>query len=298
MAKRVTEPHIAHWRQLQADGKRIPQIARETGWDARTVHKHLDADIRSAQVREIRRALFQERLGQHWDMLLERVLQDLETAEELTVQKAFDLVSSQELFDSTGVRAQRVSSVDYAVEVKARGSIEWQLLQQHMPKDTLWQAVRHFEESLSEKLASHQGLYEYVAQDLSARLELDVVERVGNAPALSRALTLWATVRAYEQASGQGVAPVSEDQVYESTSGEMKVGELQQAAHAPGRKTDLVKAINQTITECSQTEAARRAIAAERLTSDALADLKRLADYFRLLRYLPGVCEVCARFEV
>ena len=87
MPKKVTLAQIKIWRELLSDGKDYLEIGRITGWQDRTVRKHLESDIRSSGATEIRRELFKERLGQHWDMLLERVLGSLDSLKPLPPQE-------------------------------------------------------------------------------------------------------------------------------------------------------------------------------------------------------------------
>ncbi len=300
MPKKVNPDILARWRRLQAEGKSYAQIARLTEWQARTVRKHLQADIRLEEGQAIRRELFKELLGQHWEMLIESIVKGLEALESLPPHELAVLVSEPETQDLTmgGVRIVCPREGDCTATVIARATTEWDLLTQHIPKDSLWTAVSDFERSLETQLNCHRALYFGVVRQLSSTLSLPVVETVGLNPGLSRTMLRWAYFEALRAAAGLDIAPLTSADIDESTRGQIKIRDVGRAVFAPGRADDVISATNETILRWSRSAKARNALSASQESRQTLQSLGRITDYLRLLRYLPGVCEVCSRIEI
>ena len=151
MPKFVSRAQIMKWRQLLSEGKDYAEIGKETGWQARTVRKHLESDIRSGEAVQIRQQLFKERLGKHWDMLIDGVLDQLEKLTELSVPgEELDLINSSGTYAREICGAVVIRDPGWAlnVEVGGRKTHYWPLLWQHMPKDPLWAAVAKCEDGL------------------------------------------------------------------------------------------------------------------------------------------------------
>lgn len=296
MPKQVRSADIAEWRRLRAEGKSFSQIARLTGWQGRTVRKHLDADIRSGEAQQIRRELFKDRLGRHWDMLIEGVLAGLGPTGSIfpeDVLRSLDAAKSTQV-ETAGLRIEPGGDTGLSVQVVARDVTEWGLLGQHIPRDPLWAAVRAYEQAVEKELNAHIGLKHDVAEELQAALGVSVAARLGETPGLASTLVLWAYGEVLRPDAPSH--PLTEDEVHESSSGQMKVRDTNRAAFLPGRKAELVLALNEVVSKNAHSHLVNGTLA-ER-TRRCYLELRRVMDHTRLLTYLPGVCEVCARIEV
>ncbi len=300
MPKMVTSDTLARWRKLQAEGRTYSQIARLTGWQSRTVRRHLQADVRSEEAQSIRRELFKELLGQHWEMLIERVVAGLQALDPLPSQEVAVLVSEPGAQDLQigGVDIACPHRGDFSVTATARATTEWDLLMQHIPKDRLWTAVSSFEESLATELDQHRALYLGVEEQLSAALSLPVVESVQLTAGLSRGIVRWAYMEALQAAAGREFRKLTSADIHESTRGQIKIRDVGRAAFAPERADDVISAINATISTWSESVQAGNALSASQESPRTLQSLGQITDYLRLLRYLPGVCEVCSRIQI
>lgn len=298
MAKKVTPANIAEWRRLRAEGKAYSQIGKLTGWQGRTIRKHLFADIRSDETQSIRRELFKERLGRHWDMLIEGVLMGLGPTGVISPQDVLRALDSPEStpLETGGLRIEVSGEKKLSVEALARNSTEWALLGQHIPADPLWSAVGAYERAVSTELKAYRDLERSVAQALGAALAVPVEDQVGETPSLAAVLIRWAYAQVVLP-EGQR-QQLADEEVIESSSGQMKVRDVSQAALLPGRKGELVIALNTTISKKAQSDLGGNALSATQRTQRSYLELRRVMDHTRLLTYLPGVCEVCVRIEV
>ena len=113
---------IAEWQRLQAQGHTVAQVAKATGWQARTVKKHLEGEIRSGEARQIRRDLFKERLGEHWDLLIERVMGSLTSLNPPSPQEVSAMFGTSNGLDwrTKGFHVARGPSGTLLVEIMAR----------------------------------------------------------------------------------------------------------------------------------------------------------------------------------
>ena len=300
MPKKVTPAVLARWRSLIAEGMSIPVIAKETGWQARTVRKHIQADIRSGEAQRIRQELFKERLGEHWDLLVNHVSRRLLECWPPETNEVAELVSARDTvaFAKRGCRVDWDEETGFSVRVAARDSTEWELLAQHIPRDSLWGAVRGYEDALRVELQALRDLYLTLEGALGDRLHLEVVNAVIDGPAIGRSLVRWMFAETLRAASGIPVDSLRRQEVHESTIGQMRVRDLPRAAVAPGRANELTDAINEVKREQSSSDKARKAEMSGQVKAEALKELHRLAERWTLLRYLPGVCELCSRIEV
>ncbi len=99
MPKKPSPALISKWRELRAEGMSYSQIGKETGnWQGRTVKKYVGQDLASREGKGVRLELFKERLGQHWDMVLNKVLGDLESIKVPAPGEALAWLYSEEAF--------------------------------------------------------------------------------------------------------------------------------------------------------------------------------------------------------
>ena len=162
LPRKPTSVDISRWRELYSEGKRYSEIAEIEGWQARTVKKYIESDIRSPEIDRIRTELFKERLGQHWDMLLEGVLSRVDSLSPITNAleepitasrpghanlmgissiKSWSTTEGSSILDLGFATIARNAKGTIEVSVAARGAVEWPLLAQHIPSDPIWSRV-------------------------------------------------------------------------------------------------------------------------------------------------------------
>lgn len=302
MPKLVTQAQMGRWRELLSEGKDYKEIGRITGWQDRTVRKHLESDIRSSGATQIRRELFKERLGQHWDMLLENVLASLDSLKPLPPQESVlswisSSGSAREVF--MGAVVARTDDWDLSVEVQARSLVEWPLLRQHILRDPLWEAVQEWEVAFKADLLGRRKYYMAVQEHLRHEAGgLPVAERTAGERALTPRAIYAVFIEGCVRSLGLSSRTIDERSVMENTAGELKVLGVNNAAHGQGLREPLLKAASSGVDLWATFPGSKRWSTQYQALERATRELNRTITHLRLLRYLPGVCSVCSRFDV
>lgn len=321
MPKKVSRAEVAKWRELYAQGMEYAAIGQATGWQPRTVRKYLDSDLRSTEGAEIRRELFKERLGRHWDMLLEGVLGHLcllappdfgesqaltgwlvpvPRASGVSLQKWITLTGASDI-SLPGAVVHRDGDWDITAQVQARAAVEWPLLMQHMARDPLWATVRSWEDDFRVELLALRGLYVATEERLKRVTSLSIVSQLSGSPALTchgvQLVFDRICRRVWAAAAGGPGADLTQRDVFEPNAEEVMIGDTK-IAYAPGHSSRVAKAVKDTIKtweRFSEAAEVKIAVGALRETTDRL---QRMIAHLRLLPYLPGVCAVCGRIEI
>lgn len=299
MPKFVSRAQIMKWREILSEGKDYAEIGKETGWQARTVRKHLESDIRSGEAVQIRQQLFKERLGKHWDMLIDGVLDRLEKLTELSVPgEELDLINSSGTYEREicGAVVSRDPGWALSIEVGGRKTHCWPLLWQHMPKDPLWDAVAKWEDGLRSSLFARRNLILLIKQYLEETTSLSVTDRHTDEPSLTAAAVLEVYREAFSRALGN--PPSRPEDTFNERSPGLFEWQSRVIAFDPGRKAEIIKAIASGVEYGTDTQEARECVMTLDNHRKAQMDLDSTIAHFRLLPYLPGVCSVCGRVEV
>ena len=302
MPKLVTQAQIRRWRELLSEGKDYKEIGLITGWQDRTVRKHLESDIRSSDATQIRRELFKERLGQHWDMLLEKVLSSLDTLKPMPARQGLEYwISSQAPSQDTlaEVLVARDAKGVLSVEAPARHLVEWPLLRDHLLRDSLWQTASEWEEAYSNDLVARSELYNATRHHLTRECgDLPVVDRTRDTPALTRRAIYEVFIEGFVRALGMPERNIDDRSVLENPNGAQEVLGVPNAAFGLGLRERLLAAVRSGVDLWSTFPEKERWAVRYQAVEGATKELKRTITHLRLLQYLPGVCSVCSRFDV
>lgn len=293
---------VQKWRQLAAEGEDYGNIAKATDFDRRTIRKYLEADIRSTGAEQIRRELFKERLGAHWDMLIEGVaavlvggLRSVRPDEDVEfVQGAGD-----KQFSVGEARVSRNANGDFTVTVKARESRAWTLLLQHLPRSPLWPAVAAWEQAIANELRERRSLYQEVERQLRTATKLPILERrEGNRQCVLRACVHGLHQTSLSEALRLEAAAWPGDNLKEEPVGLITFQSTTYYAIWPGKKDQLQKILTDAVQVLSASRPAERASEAYDDGRKAAAAIHAALTDLRLLRFLPRACDVCRAIEV
>ena len=91
---------------------------------------------------------------------------------------------------------------------------------------------------------------------------------------------------------------VSDESVSEGSAGSLEVLGIPHAGIGPGLGPKVVAALQKAVTPWEEESGKAKWKKAYTDLEAASAELHRTVTHLRLLRYLPGVCDVCGRFEV
>ena len=299
MPKIVTPDLLARWRRLSAEGNSFAQIGRETGWDERTVAKHLKGDVRVGEIDQIRRDLLKDRLGRHWDMLIEETRQELSRLNSIDPWEYIERIRESSVVDFTIAGASVTAGPDGAdlVRANARAVRSGQLLEQHLPHDPLWGLVEEWEQTMARNFHTRRALYLLADPWLqtASGWPFNATEDDQGCYWRTEVLDL-----VYEEglvmAAGIPRRGFARERCREVADGMVEAGKL--VAYAPGEEEQTCAAIAHCIDRVAAADEAIQAVAAYRQTQDLVSRIGLALDDLRLLTYLPGVCAVCGRIQL
>jgi len=300
MPKKPTSRLLAQWRQLAAEGLSYREVGERTEWDYRTVRKYLEKDFERDETYEIRRDLFKERLGQHWDMLTTEVRQALGG---LRMLDPWDLLEwmGRELpveFLAPGSTVTVDAKGNLTVSAAARQLRSWSLLLEHLPRDPLWPAVRTWEQTTAELIKARRALYAEAKRRLAEHAPWPIGE---DAPSESVYLTQGAIDVAYESrlclSLGMSQRRLEFSQLHEDQDGFISTAS-RRLARAPGKKKKVFAIVSKAVDELADAPETHAAVRVQSKVAEALQQVRSGLEDFRLLPYLPGTCEVCGRTEL
>ncbi|MFQ5873000.1 MAG: hypothetical protein ACE5JL_04270 [Dehalococcoidia bacterium] len=285
---------------MAAEGRSYREIANETGWDVRTVSKHLEPEIRSREATRIRQELFKERLGTHWDKLIEGIAGLLGPVKELAPSDFIEHIASSEPGDFSihGAVASKGTEWRVSVRVKARDSRVWELLLEHLPRDPMWPAVRRWEEAAEAELMGRRSLYRAGEDYLTERAHWPILERPqGAGPYVLPAFPSLLYQTALTRALGIRVLEPGRDLFREESDRLISAGGRGLAV-APGQTDRVYELFTNGTRELTRSPQAQAATDAYKQTGEASREIHQALDDLQLLPYLPGVCSICGRIEV
>ena len=300
MPRLVTPDLLARWRRLSVEGMSFTRIGKETGWDERTVAKHLKQDVRVGEIDKIRQDLLKERLGRHWDMLIE------ETREALSHLTAYDpwefieRIKEPEVIEFTISGGSVSAGPDGRdlVRANAHDLRSYQLLEQHLPHDPLWGLVERWEEAMARNFHTRRALYALVAPSLQNAADWPITAREeGQEPSWR----IEAVNLVYEEALVRAARiqrqGFSSERCREMEGGLIHAGTIP-VAHAPGAVDQVRETLARCIVQIVDTDEAAQAMHAFEESKELVQQIGLALDDLRLLTYLPGVCSVCGRVQL
>lgn len=300
MPKKPTSRLLAQWRQLAAEGLSYREVGERTEWDYRTVRKYLEKDFERDETYEIRRDLFKERLGQHWDILLTEVRQALGGLRMLDPWDLLEWMGREGPveFPAPGSTVTIDAKGNLTVSAAARQLRSWSLLLEHLPRDPLWPAVRVWEQATADLIKARRALYAEAKRRLAEHSPWPIVV---DAPSGSVYLTQGAMDMAYEsrlsQSLGMSQKRLESSHLHEDQEGVISTAS-RRLARAPGKKKRVFAIISKAVDVLADTPEIHAALQAQSKVAEALQQVRTGLEDFRLLPYLPGTCEVCGRTEL
>ena len=184
------------------------------------------------------------------------------------------------------------------MRVGSQSRVEWPLLFQHIPRDPLWSAVESWETAFKVDLLARRDLYLAVERVLVEATGLPLVERLSGGPALAKRVAYSALQQAHLRVLDLPARDVADETVTEGSEGSLEVLGIPHAGVGPGLRSEVVTRLQKAVTPWEEESDKARWKKAYTDLEAASAELHRIVTHLRLLRYLPGVCDVCGRFEV
>ena len=297
MPRKVNREIVQEWRRLAAQGISYNEIGKATKWDQRTVSKHLKNDIRFSEPDTIRRELFKERLGIHWDRLVQESVELLGQTRAFDPWQYVDIVRSPDPGRFTIAGATVIADAKWKVKVTVNALERrvCQLLELHMPGDVLWEHVRDWETAVANDFIARRRLYQAVARHLGEATD-------------------WPLAGDRDTSEGPAILQGAIDQIYEvslclaagitgreipfSSYREVDNGRIEggSRALAKGQRQEVYELVTKATSELAASSEAEAAAGTYQGVQSITSVLRRTIEDLRLLPYLDGVCDVCYRF--
>lgn len=300
MPKRPTDAQIEEWRIRVSKGDSYKQIAHETGWDPRTVSAKVREELRTAEAGEIRRELFRDRLGRHWDMLIDEVIDKLKTLKEFDPWDYLERIVGKVPVEFGVTGAYVRIDPEWKVEVRtaAKDIRSWDLLQEHLRRDALWKHVDAWEAATASDLRARHHLYASTKSCLGKKQAWPVTtNRTEVTPSFAETCLEIIYEAALCRAIGIPKREITQDSLTEEPDGVIRIGG-KTVAWAPGQQQAVYNSMTEAVEVLAKSEPAARAANARSDASDAAVAVRRALEDIRLLPYLPGVCSICRRVEI
>lgn len=150
MSKKINIHVKRDWLKRFEEGETEVQIAREEKRDPRTIAKGIEEVAKAGRLASAEAEMLRSALLRHQDQLI-NVLKGIST---MLVLPPYNLELREEkegLFapiSLTGALLKHISEEQITLEINDEDKLEWELLQEHLKKDKLWEALKKWRKVL------------------------------------------------------------------------------------------------------------------------------------------------------
>ena len=201
--------------------------------------------------------------------------------------------------ESSGV-AIAVTKSGVTAKLLARDAVEWSLLEEHLKGDPLWKTAKALEGAIAGVIRSSRELYAFTWETLKDVSGMPIRSQLGTEPAITDHVVrgVYREVSARMRGKTSPVLQLSE--IEAGAGGAMEFWALRPALIAPPllSKQKIVTCLTETVQRVTNNDLAADLARDEKRADDLGAKLLAYANDLRLLRYLPGTCRICRRYEV
>lgn len=301
MPKNVPAEVIQRWRRMASEGRSFRKIAKATRWDQRTVAKYLKDKVLSREILEARRELLKERIGRHWDMLLDGVVTSLGSIRELAPDDVSDKVgvTGPSEFNISGAKVLIDHKGKVTVEADARQLREWDLLLEHTYRDPLWLWVHGWEKATALDLDSRRALFHRCRNELISATGWQISENKAthvSPPVLLEICPALFYEEVVRRSAGMPKSDWGRSDFTEEPDGKIRF-RGRQVAVAPGRVDVLCRAMADGASRIEASPEARAIAKAIQKSREAAQEVHRAIQDLNLLAFLPGTCSLCGRLD-
>ena len=295
MPRQVRLKKKIEWTDLADSGLSIPEIRCQDPRkpDPRTIKKAID-QIRGQRRRTMAKEVaLQQGLREHWNLLLAKL--------DLLPAPDFDWTD----FDKDPVFALRASSLsgrgwsatqgqeDWTVSLGFEGTIEYELLHEHLPSDSFWSLMNMFKRDLGAAIGARITLAGNLVTTVAESARLAVTKQE-----TERGLELAGLSRLYQLLEAQALRDGTSKLALKVVDGTVWF-ENTLLVKSPTVKSDsLVKTLEDTFNNLRGNDEWRALLAKAAKVERTVKTLANEAAVLRLSTVLPGECRSCARYSV
>ncbi len=178
MPKKIPLIEMRKWLRQYEQGKSVAAIARRVKHDIRTVTHGIEQARHESETRAARSEMVRDALQKHQDDLVE-VIELLQAAVVVLPPLNFALPLEGVTLRRIAMpkaSAERQDSNDWTVTLDMESSTKWELFQEHMRRDYIWQVLSQWKNAVSMHLQARLILNQTLISLLCEKTGLDVME--------------------------------------------------------------------------------------------------------------------------
>lgn len=178
MPRKIPLTQMRDWLQSYERGKSEAAIARQARRDVRTVKKGIEQARREQDAHTARAELLKDALRKHQDDLLGVVNALLSALVMLPpgLELQWEQYVSLRPIPLAGATATYDSGKGWTITLHVEAESRWELLQQHLGRDSMWNAVAKWKNALALHIEARIALKRKTAALLKERTGYDVVQ--------------------------------------------------------------------------------------------------------------------------
>jgi len=154
MSRKISIKDKKRWLEMYEAGKTEVQIARAEKRDPRTITRGIDEAIKDKRLTNIEDDLIRNALVDHQEQL-KKSLRDIASILEMPPYN-LEMREEQEGFFApiplSGALAKHVFKEQIVLEVEVEKKLEWELLQEHLKQEKLWDYLKQWRKALVDYL--------------------------------------------------------------------------------------------------------------------------------------------------
>ena len=300
MPKKFSGREKKKWLELYEGGKSEEWIAEnEALCDKRTVRKGIQEARRELEAHALRMELLKDAVRKHQESLLalvREVLSALAMPEDtLNIPWKWQGITTIQL-EAARAEVRNDEALTVSVTLSAENKPEWELLQEHLRRDPVWNALAQWKKAVGAEIGARINLKRKAIHLIKKKMEYEFVDHVTNPPEVyfEPLITLLCQPTINRILGIRDGTNFKEGIVVDIVHGEV-IHRGSIIARVPGTeekcKAEIIDAIEELETSTETTDVAKAHKAVEEWTQKARRSVEELS----LLGLVPGQCRVCKR---
>lgn len=309
MPKKFSDAEKKKWLEAYENGKPDAKIAEDEGVNVRTVRSGIQEARLASQAQVVRQELLRKAIGDHQYALLTLVKKILpaldmpspmldvrcEAGSRMTVIQPNKGVTAE-------VRNDDATTVKVTLNVEIESGSEWELLQEHLKRDPMWNALNQWRRSLGAMIEARIALEKQAVASLEKRTGYPMMKVCSHQPGLCYEPLVPLVLQAI-------LNPIFDIDLPDSAKPEATFTvDIDSGAVTHGNKGSPLarvsdhKALRQckanmlnALEELQASPEAKRVAETHWALKDLIPRVKRSVEEVRLLNMIPGQCRICRR---
>lgn len=298
MPKKIPITEMRNWLNSYEEGKSEASIAEAARRDVRTIKKGIEQARRERDAQVARAELLKEALRKHQGDLLgiiEGILAALQVPSS-NVEVPWKLEGSPSPIRLSGATVQHKLEQGWTVFFENENSALWELLQEHLRRDRMWEAVAQWEKAIAAHLEARAALQRKLANLLEKEtgLRLEFIGSIGIESTTMRELYTIVLRKALRFPEGEHL----EKDIKVISAGEVMLKSHVLAKTEEGREDQCKDSIFEALKKLRESQEAMDAIATYKEVEQSTVRAKASVEEISLLGLVPGQCRVCRRLGI